>query len=225
MSKHLERDLDNLKKELLSLGSMVSELINKSIISLVDRRCELAEEAINGDDLIDEKEVKIEEDCLKMLALHQPVAVDLRFIIVALKVTSDLERMGDLGVNIAERAKYLCRKEPLGIGLDFKKMAEEVQTMVTESLEALIHKDTNIATKVMNMDDEIDDMNREMYEALQKAMIEDSTTVKRAVHLLSTSRHLERIADLTTNIAEDVVFMVDGVLIRHKTEDYTKNDS
>ena len=220
MPRHLQRDLDNLKKETLILGSMVTDSIHKAIISLVERRITLSEEVMNGDNVINEKEVAIEEECLKILALHQPVAADLRFIITILKVNNDLERMGDLAVNIAERASYLSLKENLNITLDFPRMVESVQRMVDESLTALINMDTKLARKVLLMDDEVDDINRDMYVILQKEMKENSESVERAVHLLSTSRHLERIADLSTNIAEEVVFMVEGELIRHRTEDY-----
>lgn len=223
MSKHLEMDLGKLKKELLLLGSMVTEAINKATLAVVDRRPELAEEVIKGDDLINDKEVSIEGDCLKILALHQPVAADLRFIIVVLKVNNDLERMGDLAVNIAERAVYLSRKERIAAALDFPHMVEGVKKMVHGSINALINQDTGLAREVLAMDDEIDEYNRDMYITLQNVMQNNPETIKRAVHLLSTSRHLERIADLSTNIAEEVVFMVDGESIRHRTEDYREN--
>jgi len=225
MSKHLQNDIERLKKETLALGSMVIDSINKAVFALVDRRSEFIKSVIESDEQINEKEVLIEEDCLKILALHQPVAGDLRFIIVILKVNNDLERMADLAVNIAERANYLTKKEKLNVSLDFVLMTKCVQNMVQESLKALIEKDTAIARSVLQMDDEVDDLNRQMYEVLQKVMMEDASTVKRAVHMLSTSRHLERIADLATNIAEDVVFMVDGELIRHRTEDYLEASS
>jgi len=220
MSKHLYRDMELLKKELLTLGSMVEDSINKAIIALVDRRSELTEEVINGDDLIDGKEVEIEEEGLKMLALHQPMAADLRFIIGVLKVNNDLERMGDLAVNVAERADYLARKDVIGAKLDFPRMARGVQEMVRLSLDALVNRDTDAAKKVLQMDDDIDALNRDMFTILQNVMKDDPASIKRAVHLLSVSRHLERIADLATNIAEDVVFMVDGETIRHQTEHY-----
>ena len=224
MAKHLQRDLEHLKKEILTMGSMVEEATNRAILALVDRRPELAEAVINGDDRIDYKENEIEEDCLKTLALHQPVAADLRFIIVVLKVNNDLERMGDLAVNIAERAAYLSTHEQLNVSLDFLRMVEGVRTMVRKSLDALIGMDTSLAREVLDMDDDIDAINREMYITLQGLMRKEPDTIERAVHMLSASRHLERIADLTTNIAEDVVFMVDGELIRHRVEDYRKKD-
>ena len=215
MTKHLERDLDHLKRELLDLCSMAEDATNKAILALTDRRADLAEEVRCGDDAIDAKEVKIEEDCLKILALHQPVAADLRFIVAALKVNNDLERIGDLAINIAERASYLAAHEPLAVPLDFRKLVERVQAMVRRSLEALFSRDAAGAREVLRMDDETDRLNKEMFKALHRVMHDDPTTIERAVNLLSASRHLERIADQATNIAEDVVFLVEGEIIRH----------
>lgn len=225
MPKHLQRDLEYLKKELLAIASLVEEATNKAILALTERRSELAEEVIREDDLIDEKEVQVEEECLKVLALHQPVAADLRFIITALKVNNDLERMGDLAVNIAERAAYLSTHEPLGAVLDFPRMAEAVQTMLRNSLDSLTNKDTKLARNVLKMDDEIDAANKQMYVTLQDWMHKNPDGIERAVHLLSASRHLERIADLATNIAEDVVYMAEGELIRHRVEDFREGNS
>ena len=216
MRKHLQRDLGHLKKELLISGSLVEEAVNNSIEALVNRRLKLAEEVIDGDYQINQKENEIEEECLKVLALHQPVATDLRFIISVLKVNNDLERIGDLAVNIAERALYLSTHEPLEAVLNFPRMADGARAMVRKSLDALIGMDTELARNVLTMDDEIDDLNREMYGTLQNVMRQDPESVDRAVHTLSVSRYLERIADLSTNIAEDVVFMGDGELIRHQ---------
>lgn len=206
---------------LMDISVMVEDAINKAILALVDRRTELARDVMHGDNEIDQKEVMIEEECLKILALHQPVAADLRFIIVVLKVSNDLERMGDLAVNITERAAYLSTHPPLQVELDFPLMAEKVRMMVRESLTSLINRDTELAREVLAKDDDIDDLNRDMFVSLQDLMRSDTNTVERAVHSLSASRHLERIADLATNIAEDVVFMVEGELIRHRVEDYT----
>ena len=216
MGKHLLRDLDGLKKELLISGSMVEEAVNQSIDALVNRRMKLAKEVIEGDLQINQRENKIEEECLKLLALHQPVAGDLRFIITVLKVNNDLERIGDLAVNIAERALYLSNNEPLKVVLNFLRMAEGSRVMVQKSLDALIEMDAKLARTVLTMDDEIDDLNREMFTKLQNVMRESPDSIDRAVHALSVSRYLERIADLSTNIAEDVVFMVEGELIRHR---------
>ena len=216
MAKHLQRDLGELKKELLASGSLVEEAVNQSIEALVNRRINLAEVVIEGDCQINQKENQIEEECLKILALHQPVAADLRFIISVLKVNNDLERIGDLAVNIAERAVYLSAHEPLKATLNFPRMADGARKMVRKSLDALIGMDANLARIVLTMDDEIDDLNREMYTTLQDLMHQSPECIERAVQTLSVSRYLERIADLSTNIAEDVVFMVEGELIRHQ---------
>lgn len=222
MAKHLQRGLENLKKELLILGAMVEEATNRAITALIERRADLAQEILEHDDQIDEKEVAVEEDCLKLLALNQPVAADLRFIITVLKVNNDLERMGDLAVNIAERAAYLATHEPISVPLDFTRMGDNVRVMVRESLDALVNHDAVLARKILDDDDAVDDANRHMYDALQKLMHQEPAAIERAIHLLSASRHLERIADLATNISEDVVFLVEGEVIRHRTEDYRK---
>lgn len=223
--KHLERDLDRLKRHMLTMGAMVEEAVNKAITALVDRRPELAEEVMQGDTEIDETELMIEEECLKALALHQPVAKDLRFVICAMKVNNDLERMGDLAINIAERALFLAGEPPIGVPLDFVRMADSVRSMVRDSLDSLVNLDTTIARSVCAADDEVDDINRDMYVKLQALMRKDGDSVERAVHTLSASRHLERIADLATNIAEDVVFLVEGEVIRHRHEDYRQSQA
>jgi len=217
MSKHLQRDLDFLKKELMGIASMVEDAANKALLAVADRRSDLAEEVIKDDEAIDQREVQIEESCLKVLALHQPVAADLRFLITVLKVNNDLERMGDLAVNIAERAVYLSAHPQLEVALDFTRMADDVRDMVRASLDSLTKKDTKLARDVLAMDDKIDDANRKMFDIMEELMRRDPDAVKRAGCLLSVSRHLERIADLATNIAEDVVYMVEGELIRHRT--------
>ena len=216
MTKHLVRDLVNLKKLLLEVGAMVEEATDKAITALTQRRAEVASEVIASDNEIDSKEVLIEEECLKILALHQPVASDLRFVIAALKVNNDLERMGDQAVNIAERAAALAEQPPLKIPLNVDRMADVVQQMVRSSLDAHVNLDTELALSVCRMDDEVDDLNREMFSIMQAEMSQDHSLVVRAVHYLSASRDLERIADLATNIAEDVVFMVEGDVIRHQ---------
>jgi len=224
MSKHLQRELDNLKKELLLIASMVENATQKALVALVERRLELAEEVIDEDFLINEKEVKIEEECLKILALHQPVASDLRFVITALKVNNDLERVGDLAVNIAERAIFLASKEMLALTLDFPGMAKNVQTMLAASLDALTRNDAELARKVIAMDDAVDLANHKMIKALRRQMQQNPATIKRATHLISASSQLERIADLATNIAEDVIYMAEGEVIRHRTEDFIKKE-
>jgi phosphate transport system protein len=215
MSRHLERDLKRLEKEILAMGSMVEEAINKAITALMNRRSALAQEVIDGDEEIDGKEIEVEELCLKILALHQPVAGDLRFIVAVMKVNNDLERMADLAVNIAERSLYLSQHDAIGVPLDFTRMAATVRSMVCDSLDALVKLDARLARQVLERDDEVDRINREMFSVLQDLMRQDPSTIERAVQTLSASRNLERIADHATNIAEDVAFMIEGDVIRH----------
>ena len=225
MTIHFRRDLDEIKKLLLEVGTLVEQATNKAITALLERREELAAEVQAGDRLIDRKEVQVEELCLKSLALHQPVAADLRFIVVVMKVYNDLERMGDLASNIADRAAYLARHPQLAVPLDFRQMAETVRGMVRDSLDSLVRFDTALAREVLASDDEVDRFNREMWQTLEQTMVEDSSAVQRALHFLSASRHLERIGDLATNIAEDVIYMVDGEVIRHRYSEKDFGDS
>ena len=167
MAKHLQRDLDQLKKRLLEVGALVEEATNSAIVALTELRRDLAETVITRDSEIDERELEIEDECLKILALHQPVARDLRFVIGILKVNNDLERMGDQAVNIAERAIQLTDYPPLGMPLDFHHMAEVVRTMVRSSLDAHVNEDTKLARTVRLMDDEVDDIHREMFAILK----------------------------------------------------------
>jgi phosphate transport system protein len=215
VTKHLQRDLEVLKKQLLTMGGMVEQATDLAISAVVDRRKDLAEQVLKGDDEIDRKELEVEDECLKMLALHQPVATDLRFIITVLKVNNDLERMGDLAKNIAERAAILCDQPPLAAARQFRRMAERVRNMVHECIDALVERDVEMARRVCLEDREVDEENRLRFADLQQEMKSDPATVERAVSLLSVSRHLERIADHATNVAEDVVFLVDGEVIRH----------
>ncbi len=215
MPKHLERDIERLKREILQVGSLVEEATDKAIRALMERHAEIAREVIEGDHVIDAKEVEVEEHCLKILALHQPVAIDLRFIVAVMKVNNDLERMGDLAANIAERAVYLSAHDAIRLPAGLAKMAETARTMVRQSLDALVNLDTTLAREVLARDDEVDAANRRMFDTLQHVMHDDPTTIERAVQALSSSRNLERIADLATNIAEDVIFMIEGEVIRH----------
>lgn len=218
MTQHLLRDLEQLKEKLLALGTLVEETISESIRALLEYDGELAEQVLLMDSEIDRLEVEIEEDCLKVLALHQPVARDLRYLVAALKVNNDLERMGDLASNIAERAKYLSTKTRIEGELDLREMADKVYAMVKASLRAVVNLDVKAAEAVLLADDEIDRMHSEMYRAVLKNAKRDPKMMKRGLHYLSASRYLERIADLTTNIAEDLIFMVTGVVVRHHLE-------
>ena len=215
MPRHLQRDLDNLSKELLTMGAMVEDATNKAVLALSQRRTDLAQEVVLGDDAINEKENRIEEECLKVLALYQPVATDLRFIVTAMKVNNDLERIGDLAVNIAERANWLAELDPIPLPESLNKLVSNVQAMVRDSLNSLVNMDSQLARNVCDVDDEVDDINRRMFTEMQDLMKKDPSMVERAISTLSVSRHLERIADLATNIAEDVIFLVEGEIVRH----------
>lgn len=218
MPKHLQREIENLKKKLLALGAKVEAVVRDAAISIEKRDGQLAQKVVDNDVNIDYAEVEIEEDCLKILALHQPVAIDLRFIVAILKINNDLERIGDLAVNMAERGVYLAEHPKVNISLDLVEMARNAQLMLKMSLDALVELDTNLAEKVCASDDAIDEMNRQIYEKVQEAMLKNPEQIPSLVHFLSASRQLERIADHATNIAEDVIYMIEGQIIRHKKE-------
>lgn len=218
MSKHFQRDLDRLRQEILAMGGMVEEAINNSILSLVNRDRKLAEEVFRGEDVIDQKEIDIGEECLKILALHQPVAGDLRFIVACMMVNNDLERMADLAANIAERSMSLIRNEPVQIPEDLTRMAGTVREMVKKSLDSLVNEDVELARQVVQVDDEVDGTHRQMYKTMRELIRENPDRTEELIHILSVSRQLERIADHTTNVAEEVVFMVEGEVIRHQPD-------
>lgn len=222
MARHLQREIESLKKKILSLGAIVETTVHNAIKSIEERDAALAKKIIQEDIEIDQTEVDIEEDCLKILALYQPVAIDLRFIVVVMKINNDLERIGDLAVNIAERSAYLASVPQVNEFFDFVRMSDQTEAMLKKSLDALVHLDSELAHEVITADDVVDDLNRTMYLKIQDAIPKHPEQINSLIHLLSVSRHLERIADHTTNIAEDVIYMVDGKIVRHKTEDYNK---
>ena len=220
MPKHLQREIENLKKKLLSLGARIETSVRDATLSIEKRDSKLAQKIIDDDINIDHTEVEIEEDCLKVLALHQPVAIDLRFIVAVLKINNDLERIGDLAVNVAERAVFLATQPKIDISSDLLNMAHNAQSMLKKSIDALINHDAQLAHKVCVSDDIVDRMNRQMYLKVQEAILKNPEQITPLIHLLSASRHLERIADHTTNIAEDVIYMIEGQIVRHRTEEY-----
>ena len=220
MSQHLQAEIEKLKKRILHLGAVVEDAVRKAVASVDAKDVALAKEVIDNDISIDHLEVEIEEECLKILALYQPVAIDLRFIIAVMKMNNDLERIADLAVNIAERALFLAGEMLREMPFDFSDMAQKTQTMLKNSLDAMVNMDCALAEKVCQADDEVDAINREMYGKVQEAIRKAPEHLEALIHLLSTSRHLERIADSATNIAEDVIYMVRGEIIRHRTEDF-----
>jgi phosphate transport system protein len=216
MSKHLERDLDSLQRHILTLAASVEEAIHKAIRSLQDRQTTLAQEVIDGDNAIDQEENHVEEECLKILALHQPVAIDLRRITAALKINTDLERMGDLAEDIAERALELARPPHIAIPDRLQRMTDLTTTMVRQSLDAFVNLDAHLARVVCRLDDEVDRFNHDIIEELMQVMRKSPELVGPALSLFSAVRHLERIADHATNIAEDVIYLVEGEIVRHR---------
>jgi phosphate transport system protein len=220
MAKHLQREIENLKKKILNLSARVEAAVHDSTEAIEERDGDLAQRVIDNDIEIDQQEVEVEEECLKILALYQPVAIDLRFIIAVLKINSDLERIGDLAVNIAERAVFLATQPKPDISFDFVGMAQEAQSMLKKSLDALVNMSIELAQEVCASDDTIDAMNRQMYLKVQDSILAHPEQIASLIHLLSVSRHLERIADHATNIAEDVIYMSEGQIVRHRTEEY-----
>jgi phosphate transport system protein len=217
MTKHFHKELEKIKKKILSLGGIVEDRVRLSIKAIETRDADIAKKIINGDYEIDDMEVDIEEDCLKILALYQPVAVDLRFITTVIKINNDLERIADETVNIARGIKYLSkRKQQLGFDFDFSEMLAKTQFMLKRSLDALVNLDTDIAAKVCILDDEVDKMNGEVHRMVKNAVKKNPELGEHLINLLLISRHLERIADHATNIAEEVIYLVDGEIVRHE---------
>jgi phosphate transport system protein len=218
MPHHLQREIEKLKKKILSLCASVEENVRMAVRSIEDRDAELAERVINMDSEIDQSEVDLEEDCLKVLALHQPVAIDLRFIIAVLKINNDLERIGDLALNIAERAQFLSTQPSIAVPFDLETLAEKTQDMLQKSLDSLVNLNTALAREVCRTDDEVDEINRDMYDLVKDAIRVHPEQLDILIPYLSVSRYLERIADHATNIAEDVIYMIEGVIARHSPD-------
>ena len=218
MPPRLQIEIDNLKKQILSLGAMVEEQVNKAIRALGKMDVEIARDVIKVDKKVDEYEVEVEEECLKILALHQPVAVDLRFITAVVKINNDLERIGDEAVNIAERVIFLGSRPPLVVSFDYKEMSEKTIKMLKDSLDALVNLDIDLAYKVRLDDDEIDSLDRGFFEKVKQIIPDNSERVGSLIHLFSISHHLERIADHATNIAEEVIYLIEGIIPRHKKQ-------
>jgi phosphate transport system protein len=218
METHFQKELEELKENLLKMATMVEEAIRESVHSLVKRDSELAQKTLDGEDRINKMEIAIDEMCLKLLALRQPMAADLRFITSAMKIITDLERMGDQAVNIAERAITLNQEPQLKPYIDIPRMAEITQSMVKDVLDAFVNHDSKLARSVCQRDDMVDGLNDQVFRELLTYMISDPRTITRAVHLMIVCRCLERIADHATNIAEDVIFMVDALVIKHHAD-------
>ncbi|MFT4542064.1 MAG: phosphate transport system protein [Planctomycetota bacterium] len=219
MSKHLFNDMSKLERRLLDLGARVENAVRKSIRALEARKSDCAKEVIEGDSAIDQAEVELEEECLKILALHQPVATDLRFVAACLKINSDLERIGDLAVSIAERAKSFDRILCFPLPKDLAPMTEATTGMLRKALDSFVKSDVELARRVLVEDNVVDDYNRDIIASMVKRMHKDPAHIDNALLFLSASKNLERIADHATNIAEDVIYMVEGDIVRHLGSD------
>ncbi len=215
MERHFDEELKLLKNKLLDMAGTVEQAIYRSVKSLTHRQSQLAREVIQNDVKINELELEIEDLCLKLLALHQPMAVDLRFITAAMKINGDLERMGDQAVNIAERAESLLTKPILKPLIDIPRMAELAQKMVKDSIDAFVNGDVVLAQEICKRDDAVDSLDDQVFRELLTYMMGNTATIERAVELILVSRHLERIADHATNIAEEVIYIVEGRVIKH----------
>ena len=213
--KHFSRELEKIKKLILSLGAMVEEQVRMATQAVETRDAELVQKIIKSDHDIDEMEVEIEEECLKVLALHQPVAVDLRFLIAVIKINNDLERIGDQAVNIAERVDVIAKRDLSDFFFDYSSMGEKARKMLKMSLDALINMDYDQAYEVVQMDDEVDQIKHDAYDRIKKAMGDHPDKLGELINLLLISRHLERLADHATNIAEEVIYLIEGEIVRH----------
>ncbi|MFP5287262.1 MAG: phosphate signaling complex protein PhoU [Thermoanaerobaculia bacterium] len=215
MERHLDQDLERVRQMLLKMGGLTEVMVAKATQALLDRDNALCREVIEGDRAVDQLEIEIDEVCHSLIGRKQPTASDLRFLVAVMKINSDLERIGDSAVNIAQSVEQVNEQPPLKPYIDLPRMSQLVQDMVRQSLDAFVRKDAALATAVCRADDEVDGLYKQLFRELLTYMIEDPKTVSRALHLLLISRNLERIADHATNIAEDVVYYVEGRDIRH----------
>ncbi|MDZ4774840.1 MAG: phosphate signaling complex protein PhoU [Planctomycetota bacterium] len=222
MSKQIREDLTDITKKIQHIGGLVEAAIDKSLSALLDRNARSAREVIEGDSVVDNLENEVEEKCLEVLATRQPVARDLRFICGMMKVNSDLERMADLAVNIAERAEVLAEVPPLPFRPDVSRMAAVAKRMVRDGLDALVRRDADLALRVWKSDVEADRLYRELVGEAIQFMREHPDRIGDVMHLVGALRNLERLADHATNIAEDVIFVTSGRIVRHHMVEFSR---
>ena len=216
---HFEEELQILKNRLLNMGALVEERVHDATNALIERRLDTAERIITSDQDVNELQIEIDERCLRLLALQQPMASDLRLITAAMKINADLERIGDQAVNIAEQAVRILAHPPLKPMIDLPRMAQIAEKMTRESLDAFVRKDAKLARAILARDAEVDQLKDQVFRVLLTYMMADPGTIERALGLILVSRHLERIADHATNIAEDVIFVVEAKDVRHHHEE------
>lgn len=215
MERHRDQDLEQIRKTLLRMGGVVERQIREAMQALVERDALRADAVIRMDDEVDDLQKEIDAQCSRMLALQQPMATDLRFLVATMKITTDLERMGDSAVNVAQAVAVLNEEPPLKPYIDLPRLAQITQEMVRDSLDSFVRRDARQALDVCKRDDEVDALYKQMFRELVTYMIEDPKNITRALHLLLIARNYERIADHATNIGEDVVFYVEGRDVRH----------
>ena len=213
--RHFQEELEQLKTRLLEMGGLAEEQVRLAVKALMDRDRELVELALHGDDPLNRLHIEIDSRCFTLLALHQPMAVDLRAIVAAVKINTDLERVGDLAINIAEAARRYAQHAPVKKLIDIPRMAMIAQSMLRDSLDAFVRRDTELAQRVLNEDDKLDALKTQIFRELLTYMLQDPATIEAALDLILISRHLERIGDHATNVAEDVIFMVSARDVRH----------
>ncbi len=214
MTAHLQKAMHQIKKEILSLGAMVEDRLRKSIEAVQTENLELAQTVVNSDFEVDEKEIEVEEECLKTLALYQPVATDLRLIVAVIKINNDLERIADYAVNIANRFRASA-DDPNKFKYDYTAMADQASKMLKKSLDALVSMDVDMAYEVREMDEQVNTMRNEAYDAMKQDIQEHPDMVGEIINMYLISRHIERIGDHTKNIAEEVIYLIEGEIIRH----------
>ncbi|HWA98557.1 MAG TPA: phosphate signaling complex protein PhoU [Pirellulales bacterium] len=219
MSQHLSRQLAVLREKILHVGGCVEQAISRAVHALVERDARVAAEVVAADDVIDKLEVEVEEECLKTLALYQPVAADLRFVVSILKINNDLERMGDLAKNVAKRVLFLAECPPADITSNVRIMASKAQAMVKQSLDSLVEFDATMARRVREADDSVDALNKEIQAAIREHLKQSPEQVDCWLRWISVVKHIERMADMATHVAEDVIYMVEGDIVRHRTEE------
>ncbi len=219
MTMVFRKEVNKLTQMILNLGALVEQNVQQAVKALKDQDLRLAERIIYKDGLVDQMEVDIEEECQKVLALHQPVANDLRYIITILKVNGELERIGDIAVNVAKRARYLAADRETSISFDFSEISEKAGTMLRNSLDAFVNMDDALAYEVCAADEEVNMLKRSFVTAVKAAIRKDPDKLDALLQVFAASRHLERIADHATNIAEDVIYLIKGEIVRHKGDE------
>jgi phosphate transport system protein len=217
--RHFQDELEQLKSRLLEMGGLAEEQVRLAVKGLVDRDRDLIARALTGDDPLNALHIEVDNRCFTLLALHQPMAVDLRAIVAAVKINTDLERVGDLAINIAEAAQRYVTHPPVKKLIDIPRMASIAQRMLRDALDAFVRRDTELAQHVLNEDDALDSLKTQIFRELLTYMLADPSTIEPALDLILVSRHLERIGDHATNIAEDVIFMVSAKDVRHHAAD------